>query len=176
MQGFQKCQKKLKKLTFCPSSRAFFVYSIAAYYASQPTLSNTKKHQPNVAQSTSNPPRTVVDLRKYDPRSLDHQNWSTGREIIGFSIHQKIVQYCSKDNFPLNTPKTYQMISNHHLAHSERFCTWKSMIVGLWIIKIGQLGGKLCHFPYIQKSLSSIVRTISLWKPQKPSKFYPIII
>ena len=123
MQGFQKCQKKLKKLTFCPSPRAFFVYSIAAYYASQPTLSYTKIHLPNVAQSTSNPPRTVVDLRKYDPRSLDHQNWSTGREIIGFSIHQKIAQYCSKDNFPLNTPKTYQMISNHHLAHSERFCT-----------------------------------------------------
>ena len=123
MQGFQKCQKKLKKLTFCPSLKAFFVYSIAAYYASQPTLSNTKKHQPNVAQSTSNPPRTVVNLRKYDPRPLEQQNWSTGWEIIGFSIHHKIAQYCSKDNFPLNTPKTYQMISNHHLAHSERFCT-----------------------------------------------------
>merc|ERR1711951_284966 len=123
MQGFQKCQKKSKNLTFSPSSRAFFVYSIAAYYASHPTLSNTIKHQPNVAQSTSNPPRTVVDLRKYDHRSLDQQNWSTGWEIIGFSIHHKIAQYCSKDNFPLNAPKTYQIISNHHLAHSEQFCT-----------------------------------------------------
>ena len=123
MQGFQKCPKKLKKLTFCPSPRAFFVYSIAAYYASQPTLLNTKNNLPNVAQSTSDPSRNVVDIRKYDPRSLDHQNWSTGWEIIGFSIHQKIAQYCSNDNFPLNTPKTYQMISNHHLAHSERFCT-----------------------------------------------------
>ena len=123
MQGFQKCQKKLKKLTFCPSPRAFFVYSITAYYAGQPTLSNTKKHLPNVALSTSNLPRTVVYIRKYDPRSLDHQNWSTGWEIIGFFIHHKITKYCSKDNFHLNTPKTYQMISNHHLAHSERFCT-----------------------------------------------------
>ena len=123
MQGFQKCPKKLKKLTFCPSPRAFFVHSIAAYYANQPTLSYTKIHLPNVAQSTSNPPRTVVDLRKYDPRSLDHQNWSTGREIIGFSIHQKIAQYCSKDNFPLNTQKTYPILSNHNLAHSELFVT-----------------------------------------------------
>ena len=105
-------------------------------------LSHTKKHQLNVAQSTSNPPRTVVDLRKHDPRSLDQQNWTTGWEIVGFSIHHKFAQYCSNDNFPLNTPKTYQILSNHNLAHSELFDIWKSMIVDLWIIKIGQLGGK----------------------------------
>ena len=102
--------KKVEKVDVLSLPRAFFVYSIAAYYASQPTLSNTKKHQPNVAQLTSNPHRTVVDLRKHDPRSLDQQNWSTGWEIIGFFIHHKIAKYCSKDNFPLNTLKTYQMI------------------------------------------------------------------
>ena len=86
-------KKKWKKLTFCPSSRAFFVYSIAAYYASQPTLSNAKKHQSNVAQSTCNPPRTVVNLRKYDPRSLDQQqlvNW-VGNNWIFHTSENRLV-------------------------------------------------------------------------------------
>ena len=35
---------------------------------------------------------------------------------------------------------------------------------------------KDCHFPYIPKLLSSVVSVISLLTPQKPTKFYPIII
>ena len=56
MQRLQKCQKKSKKLMFCPSLRAFFVYSIAAYYDQ---FSQHMKHPPNIIQQTSSPPRIV---------------------------------------------------------------------------------------------------------------------
>ena len=82
-----KMPKKMEKVDVLSLPKSLFVYTIAAYYAIQPTLLNTKNNLPNVAQSTSDPSRNVVDIRKYDPRSLDHQNWSTGWEIIGFSIH-----------------------------------------------------------------------------------------
>ena len=109
MQRLQKCQKKSKKLMFCPSLRAFFVYSIATYYDQ---LSITWNTHPNIIQSTSNPPRIV---------------------------------------FP-----------------------WKIMILGLWIMKIGQLRGKLWQFPSYCKVAKSC--SLDYWSLMtlKPTKCCPI--
>ena len=84
MQGFQKCQKKLKKLTFCPSLRAFFVYTIAVYFRIRQIFSYHSKHQPNVIQSPSSPPSIVWHMSTVDFSLLDHQIWSTRCQIIAF--------------------------------------------------------------------------------------------
>ena len=102
------------------------------------------------------------------------------QKVDVLSLLQSILcLYYNRVQYPIHyshwmTKRANYMSPNRLLTLLELWSTSENIILGLWIIQIGQLVGKIWVFSSITISPSTVMGTNQLWSPWKPTRCYQI--